>query len=581
MEPFEEDRSQRKIAYFSMEVAIEEAIPTYSGGLGVLAGDMLRSAADLGAPLVGITLLQRKGYFRQRLSPEGVQTEDEEHWVPATWLCSIGRVGTIQLEGRTVAVGAWRYLVRGTNGHIVPLYFLDTDLPENDPRDRALTGRLYGGDERYRLSQEVLLGIGGLAALEGLGYTNLQTYHMNEGHSALLSLALLEEQMRDADPNVITNAQREAVRRKCVFTTHTPVPAGHDHFPKEMAEQLLGRQRARLLELAGVYHDGALNLTYLALRCSHYVNGVAMQHGEVSRHMFPEYMIRAITNGVHAVTWSAPPLQDLYDRHVPEWRRDNIYLRYVVGVSLDEIGDAHRQAKQALIAAVKARTGHRLDEHTLTIGFGRRAATYKRPDLLFADLERLRSISRNAGRLQVIYGGKAHPQDGGGKDAIRHVFEAAAKLAHDVNVVYIENYDVEWARLITSGTDLWLNTPQRPYEASGTSGMKAAMNGVPSLSVLDGWWIEGCIEGVTGWAIGAREAASDQAAEVASLYGKLEWVILPMYYGRPEAYLGVMRSVIALNGAFFNTQRMLSQYMQNAYDVEAGPVAEHVVSMTD
>jgi glycogen phosphorylase len=568
MEPFEEDRSQRKIAYFSMEVAIEESIPTYSGGLGALAADMLRSAADLSVPVVGITLLQRKGYFRQRLSPEGVQSEEEEHWQPATLLYSIGRVGTIQMEGRTVALAAWRYLVQGVGGHIVPLYFVDADLPENDLRDRALTGRLYGGDARYRLAQEVLLGIGGLAALEGLGYTNLQTFHMNEGHSALLSLALLEEEMGATDHEIFTGAHLDAVRRKCVFTTHTPVPAGHDRFPKDMVSKMLGSQRARLLDVSGCYHDGGLNMTYLALRCSHYINGVAMQHGEVSRNMFPGYSIRAITNGVHAVTWSAPALHDLYDRHIPEWRRDNIYLRYVVGVSLDEIGEAHRQAKQALIAAVKGGTGHRLDEHALTIGFGRRAATYKRLDLLFSDIERLRSISRHAGPIQVVYGGKAHPQDGGGKDAIRHVFEAAGRLARDVSVVYLENYDVNWAKLITAGVDLWLNTPQRPFEASGTSGMKAAMNGVPSLSVLDGWWIEGCIEGVTGWAIGTREAPADPAGEIASLYGKLEWVILPMYYGRPEAYLGVMRSVIALNGAFFNTQRMLSQYMQNAYDQE-------------
>lgn len=559
------DPKHQTIAYFSMEIALDASIPTYSGGLGVLAGDTLRSAADLEVPMVAVTLLHRKGYFRQLLEPSGQQRESPELWNPAEKLQPLTITACITLEGRAVRIRAWSHQVRGISGQGVPVYLLDTDVPENDVADRSLTDQLYGGDQQYRLCQEAILGLGGLAILEALGYEDLKVYHMNEGHSALLALGLLERQLRIRATASPTSDDVSAVRRSCVFTTHTPVPAGHDQFPKALVKQILGDARVKLIEAADAYHDGTLNMTYLALRFSHYINGVAMHHGDISRGMYPEYPVRAITNGVHAVNWTSAPFAKLYDRHIPEWRRDNLYLRYAVGISLEEIRTAHLAAKQELLQALKTHTGHGLDERVMTIGFARRAAVYKRLEFIFADLERLKWIARQIGPFQIVCGGKAHPQDEGGKQTIRRIHEAAAALGNSITVVCVENYDLSWGHLLTSGADLWLNTPQHPQESSGTSGMKAALNGVPSLSVMDGWWVEGHLEGFTGWAIGDAEASGGATEELASLYGKLEWVILPMYYDRPAAYAEVMRYTIALNGSFFNTQRMVAQYVANAY----------------
>jgi starch phosphorylase len=551
------------IAYFSMEIALDPEIPTYSGGLGVLAGDTLRSAADLGVPIVAVTLLYRKGYFTQRLGPDGTQREESVRWDPAQRLERTPARATVTIEGRTVHLGAWLYRVRGVRGSVVPVVLLDSDLPENDPWDRTLTDLLYGGDSRYRLAQEIVLGLGGLAILEALDYSAIQTFHLNEGHSALLTLGLLEETIAG---NVTPLAARARVRKQCVFTTHTPVPAGHDKFERKLADKLLGSKRSALLEKVEGYHDGTLNMTYLALNCCRYVNGVAMKHGEVSRAMFPEYTIHAITNGVHATTWTAPSFAALFDRRLPEWRGDNLYLRYAISIPLDEIAEAHLLAKRALFARIRESSGVDLDEKRLTIGFARRAALYKRAELLLTDIERLRRISREVGPLQIVYGGKAHPNDSGAKDAIRRIFAAAKKLRNDVTFVYVENYDLAWGHLLTSGVDVWLNTPRYPEEASGTSGMKAALNGVPSFSVRDGWWVEGHFEGVTGWSIGGEVPTGASAAEAADLYQKLETEIVPLYYGRPSDYARVMRSAIALNGSFFNTQRMVSQYVLNAYE---------------
>ena len=557
------------VAYFSMEIALDPAIPTYAGGLGILAGDSLRSAADLGVPVVGITLLHRKGYFRQRLDAQGNQSEEPEVWNPEDRLEPMRPTVSIAIEGRTVQIRAWRYLVQGISGNSVPVYLLDTDLPANTPWDRELTNNLYGGDDRYRLCQEAVLGIGGAKILPGLGHGQIESYHMNEGHSALLALFLLEQRLAGKHVASADAEDMDAVRHRCIFTTHTPVPAGHDQFPLDLARQVLGEEWARALVSTGCCHDDTLNMTFLALRCSRYVNGVAMEHGEVSRGMFPGYPIRAITNGVHTVTWTSPPFCDLYDRHIPEWRFDNLYLRYAIGIPAEEIRQAHALAKKTLIEEIRGITGASLDEKAMTIGFARRASAYKRADLLFSGVERLRWLARHVGPLQVIYGGKAHPRDEKGKDLIRRVFAAAALLADAVKVVYVENYDMRWAQKICAGVDLWLNTPQRPQEASGTSGMKAALNGVPSLSVLDGWWVEGHVEGATGWSIGyGPEVPEDPAADAASLYDKLESTILPMYYGRPAAYTLVMRNAIAINGAFFNTQRMVSQYLANAYQAK-------------
>ena len=549
-----------------MEIALDPAAPTYSGGLGVLAGDTLRSAADLGLAMVGVTLLHRKGYFKQVLDQHGNQVEEPASWIPERILEAMRPVVSVMIEGRQVKVRAWRFMVEGIDGHVVPVYLLDTSIPENSPFDQTLTDHLYGGDARYRLCQEVVLGMGGMAMLPKLGHSHIASYHMNEGHSALLTLALIEHRLAGRPLPSAKEEDLHAIRHRCVFTTHTPVPAGQDQFPSELVKQVLGNERAETLEQTKCCLGGALNMTYLALIGSRYINGVAMQHGEVSRGMFPSYPIRAITNGVHAVTWTTLSFQKLYDHHIPEWRHDNLYLRYAIGIPSAEIRDAHTSAKGELLAHVQARTGIQLDPKVMTIGFARRAATYKRADLLFASPERLKWIAKNVGPLQVIYGGKAHPQDEGGKAIVRRVFQAADLLQDFVKVIYLENFDWSWAPLLYSGVDLWLNTPKRPQEASGTSGMKAALNGVPSFSVLDGWWVEGCLEGATGWAIGGGpKSVDDDAAEITSLYDKLETTILPLFYGRPAVWAKVMRSAIAMNGSFFNTQRMVSQYLRNAY----------------
>ena len=578
-EKFMQTTNTPKAAYFSMEIALDPAIPTYSGGLGVLAGDYLRSAADLGVPIVGLTLIHRRGYFRQRLDARGNQFEEDALWKPEESLEETSARASVEIEGRQVRLRAWRYSIRGISGHVVPVYLLDADLVENTPWDRTLTDHLYGGDLHYRFCQEALLGMGGVRILRELGYTGIGIYHMNEGHAALLALGLLEQRLAKCELGTATEEDLEAIRSQCIFTTHTPVPAGHDQFSRDLMKHVLGEQRMRVLEVTRCCPEGTLNMTYLALKFSRYINGVAMHHGEISQEMFPLYPIRAITNGVHAVTWTAPAFRELYDRHIPEWRRDNLYLRYARGISLDEIRQAHASAKRTLLQEIQNQTHVEMNETAFTIGFARRAATYKRPELLFADPKRLRRMAKQHGPLQIVFGGKAHPQDENGKELIRTVIETAGYLQDAIRFVYVPDYDMGWAQLITSGVDLWLNTPLRPQEASGTSGMKAALNGVPSLSVLDGWWIEGHVEGATGWAIGPDSGLPEVPAEdSASLYDKLEQTILPMFYGRPSAYAEVMRSAIALNGSFFNSQRMISQYVANAYFPEKEQSAYRMVS---
>ena len=560
-----------------MEIALDPNMPTYSGGLGMLAGDTLRSAADLGAPVVAVTLVYRKGYFRQLLDTSGNQSEQPQQWEPERTLKEVeGRV-SVEIEQRQVWIRAWQYDVKGVDGDTVAVYLLDTNLPNNSDWDRQLTDSLYGGDEKYRLAQEIILGLGGLKLLQKLGHDKIQAYHMNEGHSALLALGLLERRLDQSFAGRARQLDIDGIRRMCIFTTHTPVPAGHDQFPEPLVRQLLGDERYALLEQTQALHDDSLNMTYLALRFSGYVNGVAMRHGEVSRGMFPNYDISAITNGVHALTWTSQSFCELFDHYISGWRTDNNYLRYAISIPLEDIREAHAKAKEALFTEIRHRTSVSLDPKAFTIGFARRASTYKRADLLFHDRERLKRIARDVGAIQLVYAGKAHPRDEGGKRLIRRVFDGASSLSEVIHTVYVENYDMHWGRLITSGVDLWLNTPMRPQEASGTSGMKAALNGVPSFSVVDGWWAEGWIEGITGWAIGNTDVVEDPVSEVSTLYDKLERQILPMFYGNPNRYTEVMRSAIALNGSFFNTQRMVQQYLANAYMLrEVTPPATRV-----
>ena len=555
------------VAYFSMEMALERGMPTYSGGLGILAGDTIRAAADLKVPMVAVLLLHRKGYFFQRLDATGWQTEQPVAWVMEDFLEETDPQVTVTLEGREVRLRAWKYVVKGITGGEVPVYLLDANVPENSDEDRGLTDHLYGGDLHHRLRQEAVLGIGGVRMLRALGYEHIARFHMNEGHAALLTLELLEER---GDGRVPTAEDIIAVREQCVFTTHTPVVAGHDKFPVEMRDKVLGQHAAFDTEDFFRYED-ALNMTHLALSLSHYVNGVAKKHGEVSRSMFAPYVIDSITNGVNATTWTASPFRKLFYKYIPGWKEDNFTLRNALCIPPEEIWAAHEKTKRWLIEKVNREQNVGMDFEILTLGFARRAATYKRADLIFNDIERLKRIAAEVGPIQLIYAGKAHPHDKGGKELVQRIFKAKDALAGSIRVVYLPNYDWELGKMMTSGVDVWLNTPKPPLEASGTSGMKAALNGVPSLSIMDGWWIEGGIEGTTGWAIGAAERNEDDAGALArdadALYDKLENVVVPTYYKDRAKFIDVMRHAIALNGSFFNTQRMMQQYVLRAYFV--------------
>lgn len=545
-----------KIAYFSMEIGIDERIPTYSGGLGILAGDTLKSCADLKVPIVAVTLLSEKGYFYQVIDDAGAQVELPINFDVAGVLEQLPETTSVTIESRTVHVRVWRYLLKGLTGFTVPVLFLDTNLEKNGPWDRTLTTYLYGGDDRYRLAQEIVLGIGGVRALEALGIDTIDRYHMNEGHAATLTLELFKKS-KDLD----------LVRRRCLFTTHTPVASGHDQFDLAFARPMLGEMLPEQL-VPDVAFQGKLNMTKLALHFSHYVNGVAKKHGEVSRQMFPGYTIDSITNGVHSATWVCEAFQRLFDTHMPGWRSDPYILRSAPGIAKQEIWDAHAEAKRALIDFVNSQYNVGMSYETFTIGSARRQTAYKRPDLLISDIPRLLGIAEKIGPIQVIYGGKAHPKDSSGKESIQRIISASKAIKGAVKIAYIHNYDMTIAQLMVGGVDLWLNTPRRPLEASGTSGMKAAHNGVPQLSTLDGWWLEGCIENITGWAIGPEKTAQQESVDDVDrhdLYDKLERLILPKFYHDRDNWIRTMRSCIAINGSFFNTNRMVQQYVLNAY----------------
>ncbi len=539
-----------RVAYFTMEVALDEELPTYSGGLGVLAGDYLRSCADLGLPVVAVTLLYHGGYFRQLVDEEGRQTETPVEWLPQDLLERLDERVTVEIEGREVVVTAWKLEVHGVSGGVVPVYFLDTDVDGNDAAARRITDQLYSGDDTHRLCQEAVLGLGGVALLELLGH-EATIFHMNEGHSSLLVLRLTESD----DPST--------VRSHCVFTTHTPVPAGHDRFPREIVKAVLGEQREAQLLSLGLLETDELNMTELGICGSGFVNAVSLRHAQVTREMFPGVEVSSVTNGVHAATWVGPSMADVFDRHLDGWRVDNAMLRYAGSIDTDEISDAHVSEKRRLLDQVLDRTGRRLDGSALTIGIARRATPYKQTTLLFTDTDRLQAIAESLGPIQVLFSGKAHPKDVDGKKLIERVVETSERLSGAIEVVFLEDYDLRLASLLVAGCDVWLNTPIKPNEASGTSGMKAALNGVPSLSTLDGWWIEGCVDGVTGWAVGGLGDGEDAT----DLYEVLESAVMPTYYKDPRGMDGIRRSAISLNGSFFTTERMAREYARAAYGI--------------
>ncbi|MDH3454479.1 MAG: alpha-glucan family phosphorylase [Desulfuromonadales bacterium] len=557
-----------RIAYFSMEIGLTTEIPTYSGGLGVLAGDTIKSAADLKLPLVAVTLLSRKGYFKQTFSAEGWQQESAVDWRPEDLLELLPSKALVTIEKRDVKVQAWLYRVKSPTGGELPVLFLDTDIPGNLPEDRKITDHLYGGDKGYRLKQEIVLGIGGARLLQILGF-QVRKYHMNEGHASLLTLELLNHHRRPVENTWDERASWDTLRvqEQCVFTTHTPVEAGHDRFPYDLVASIMGEviPLELLQELGG---KDELNMTMLALNLSHFVNGVAKKHGEVSQALFPGFKIHAITNGIHPFTWASPYMMTLYDKYLPGWANEPELLVRVDNIPDQEIYDAHAGAKAYLFQYVEEVTGIKLDQEVLTIGFARRATAYKRANMIFTERERLMDIG--TGKLQLVYAGKAHPRDDFGKKMIQEIRHQADFFGDKLKIVYLPNYNMDVASRLIPGVDIWLNNPLRPLEASGTSGMKAALNGVPNFSVLDGWWIEGHIEGVTGWSIGppsteTMASVNHSDEDVKDLYKKLEETIIPLYYSDHAGWIKLMKNAIGKNAYYFNTHVMMRRYVTDAY----------------
>ncbi|HLF25291.1 MAG TPA: alpha-glucan family phosphorylase [Anaerolineae bacterium] len=610
------------IAYFSTEFGLHESLPMYAGGLGVLSGDHLKEASDLGLPLIGVGFLYREGYFRQRITEDGWQEAINEplNLSELALLPEVDEAGRqvtvhVELPGRGVTARVWRVQVGR-----VPLFLIDTHVDTNDPTDQQLAARLYYSDLERRLQQEIILGIGGVRALRALGY-NPVVWHMNEGHSVFLSLERAVEIVRSG--RTLEEA-REKISRSTIFTTHTPVPAGHDKFPIWLIEKYfagywseLGLDRDDFLNLA-LEHEpwgDMFSMTLLALRFSAQVNGVSELHGQVTRRMFAhlwptltedEIPIRSITNGIHTFTWLARRMAELYDRYLgADWRErldDQPFWDRIWDIPDDELWAARRHLKRQLGGFVRERArdlwmrggthpvqvvagGVLLDPYALTIGFARRFATYKRATLLLHDVDRLRRIIHDPARpVQFIFAGKAHPADDPGKHLIQDLYRFVKEAGLGGRMVFLEDYDLNVARHLVQGVDVWMNTPRRPLEASGTSGEKAVVNGVLNFSVLDGWWREG-YNGRNGWAIGEEQAYADtaqqDAADAKSLFDTLENDIVPLYYERPydnRAPSGWVRTVkesIRTMLPMFCTSRMLKEYMNEMYVPAAqGSVSE-------
>ena len=581
------------VAYFSAEFGVHEGLPIYSGGLGVLAGDHLKSASDLGLPFTAVGLFYREGYFHQHVDDQGRQHERYEPRTPdAVGLKRATGAGGQPLEvfvplfDRHVRCEVWRADVGR-----VPLLLLDTDVVGNREEDRWLTKRLYGGDPHNRICQEVVLGIGGLRALRASG-RNPDVVHLNEGHTAFVVLERLREELARG---MVREEAWDVIRAGTVFTTHTPVPAGHDRFWYELVDQVLGRYREQLglytaeLMDTGRVHAGSseqLCMTVLALRGSRSANGVSEKHGEVSRTMWADLdgtetaSIGHITNGVHAPSWVGPDIQDLLDRRLgPSWRADlasGHRLGAVDEIPTESIWKAHVAQKRRLLEFVERRTGTRVDRDALLIGFARRFATYKRGDLVLSDPARLRRLLGTDDRpVVLLFAGKAHPRDENGKAIIRRVIETAAQPELKRRIVFIEDYDIAVGRMMVQGVDVWLNNPRRPLEASGTSGQKVAMNGGLNCSTLDGWWLEGwATEPMAGWAVGSPEPADDDVVgdreDADALYRMLSEEIAPCFWDRsgdgvPDAWVRRMAASIATCLPAFNTDRMVADYVREAY----------------
>ena len=544
-------KHQFDIAYFSAEIGLSRSIPTYSGGLGILAGDHIKSSADIGLNMCAITLLYKEGYFKQRIDDDGNQTETYPKFDPYPLLDKLDLTFKLRLRNRDVFIEVYQYQYIGINGHELPVYFLDTDCEENFPDDQIISLRLYSGDKDHRILQEAILGFGGMKLLDALGQESIQKYHMNEGHCSFLVLDLLEKYQGD----------EKKVREQCHFTTHTPVPAGHDHFSYSRVEKLLKGLLPKGLKLPSLVQNGVFHMTELGLYFSNSANGVSELHGHVARDQFSWKDIGHITNGVHHVYWMSGPNKELFDVNFKDWRSDPEQLYNIDKIPNPVLRATHRQSKKRLLAYANSQLSKALDINTLTIGFARRAATYKRAQLIFKDVDRLIDIGK--GKIQIIFSGKAHPKDEGGKSLIKNIVKSSKYFTGHIKIIYLENYNMWLGRLITSGVDVWLNTPLRPNEASGTSGMKASLNGVPNLSVLDGWWSEGCIDGVNGWAVGNPNEISDES-DADHLYNLIENNVIPSYYGDKDDWSTMMKESIK-TGISYTSHRMVTDYNNQYY----------------
>jgi starch phosphorylase len=565
MNPIEPFLQKTRIAYFSMEIALRPEMHTYAGGLGVLAGDTARSAADLELPMVFVSLVSRDGYVRQDIDAEGRQVTRPNPWAPDKFTDRLDAMVAVQIEGREVWIRPWLYRLVCPLGHCVPVLLLDTDLDQNSPGDRQITDHLYGGDDAYRLKQEIVLGIGGARMLQALGF-NIDTYHLNEGHAALLTLHLLRyfrQPAEDVGPGE-SPYDHAQVRERCIFTTHTPVEAAFDKFSYPLVQRLLD-DYIEIAEIKRFAGEGDLNMTRLALRLSGRINGVSERHAETTSRIFPGYRVRAITNGVHAPTWTHASFAKLYQANFPHWAHEPEVLTRADQLADDSIWSAHQEAKRDLLVNIKEKSPTALRLDVPLIGFARRMTQYKRPGLLFSDMDRIAAIARKR-PFQVVFAGIAHPSDSQGQGLIEEINHHIRQVANTIPVIFLPNYDIGIAASLVSGVDIWLNTPLPPLEASGTSGMKAALNGVLNLSVRDGWWVEAHIEGVTGWAIGDSDAGSGSHANDADdLYRKLEQVVLPLYYDDRPRWIWMMKQAISKIGSYFNSTRMMRRYATEAY----------------
>jgi len=549
------------IAYFVMELGLEDNMPIYSGGLGTLAGDTLYSYADMDIPAVCVTLLYKRGYNLQKITPHGMQLDFDALWDYKKYLRKLDVEVEVLFGDKKQKVACWEYWVRSKAD--VRILFLDADVEGNDPEIRKLNSKLYFDDGIYRLRQEILLGIGGYRVLKALGYP-IHVYHMNESHSAFLVVELLRE-FKSSDE----------VRKRCVFTTHTPVPAGHDKFPVDMVKEELKAYDIIDWEKEAV--EGYINLSVLASRYSGKVNAVSQRHMYVTQGIFPELTgsLEYVTNGVYHKRWIHPELQEVFNEYIPGWDEKPILLQRVYDIPSELLLKTHNKIKSELINLINKQTDASFSDDVFTVGIARRVTPYKRNDLILRDIDRLIHIGERVGEIQIVFAGKAHPKDGMGKDMIKRIFEAMRIIRErtkTVKVTFLENYGIDMAKLLIAGCDVWLNNPKRPYEACGTSGMKAGMNGVLNFSTWDGWWLEGGVEGVNGWGIGPRPSWQDMSEsldeeDLEDLYGKLAHIILPTYYKHKDEWVRLMKNSIATIGPYFNTHRMVSDYISKVYKI--------------